>query len=111
MPRVRVPLTVEIESVLNINPPAVTLGEVKVGASAERRVVVRGVKPFKITGVHGTDSTVSVRDSANDSKPVHVLTVTVRGQNTGDISRTLEVLTDLDGESKIEFGTSARIIP
>ena len=111
MPRVRVPLTVEIESVLSINPPAVALGEVKVGAEAQRRVVVRGVKPFKITAVRGMDDFLTVKDSANGSKPVHVLTVTLRGRTAGEVNRTLEVLTDLPGESKIEFNTSARIVP
>src|SRR5262249_25464461 len=83
MPRVRVPLTVEIESALSISPSTVTLGEVKVGAEAERKVVIRGVKPFKITDVKGTDDSVKVRDSSSDSKPVHVLTVTLKGAQAG----------------------------
>ncbi len=111
MPRVRVPLTVEIESALSVNPAAVTLGEVKVGGEAERKVIVRGVKPFKITGVKGTDALLSVKDSSNVSKPVHILTVKVRGQQAGEVSRTVQVLTDLDGDNSIEFSTSARIMP
>jgi Protein of unknown function (DUF1573) len=111
MPRVRVPLTVEIESLLSISPVLVTLGDVKKGDEAERRVIVRGVKPFKITGVKGTDSVVSVRDSANVSKPVHVLTVKVRGKEPGEVNRSLQVETDLQGDSSIEFYTRARIVP
>src|SRR5437660_799351 len=53
MPQVRVPLTVDIESALSVSPEAVTLGQVKVQGESERRVVVRGVKPFKITRVQG----------------------------------------------------------
>jgi len=109
--RVRVPLTVEIEASLSVNPPAVTLGDIKVGGEAERKVIVRGVKPFKITGVKGTDALLSVKDSGNVSKPVHILTVKVRGQQAGEVSRTVQVLTDLDGNGSIEFNTSARIMP
>ena len=42
MPRVRVPLTVEIEPSLTVNTTTVALGEVKVGETAERKLVVRG---------------------------------------------------------------------
>lgn len=111
MPRVRVPLTVEIESPLSVNPPAVALGEVKVGTEAERKVIVRGTRAFKITGVKGTDGILSVKDSSNVSKSVHVLTVKVRSGKAGDVNRTLEILTDLDGDSRIEFGASARVVP
>src|SRR6266542_2795770 len=64
IPRVRVPLTVEIESSLSVNPPAVTLGEVKLGGETERKVIVRGIKPFKITAVKGTDALLSVKDNS-----------------------------------------------
>jgi hypothetical protein len=111
IPRVRVPLTVEIESSLSVNPSAVTLGEVKLGGETERKVIVRGVKPFKITSVKGTDTLLSVKDNANVSKSVHVLTITVRGEHTGDLKRTVQVVTDLDGEGSIEFSASARITP
>jgi hypothetical protein len=41
MPKIRVPLTVEIESSLNLSPSAVNLGKVKVGEVAERTQVVQ----------------------------------------------------------------------
>src|SRR4029077_19963961 len=63
MPRVRVPLTVEIESALSISPARVQFGPVKVGGEAERRVMIRGVKDFRVTGVRGTDGAVEVHDN------------------------------------------------
>src|SRR6185437_10733620 len=54
MAQIRVPLTVEIESALSINPETVALGAVKAQTESERRVIVRGVKPFKITKGLGT---------------------------------------------------------
>lgn len=111
MPRVRIPLTVEVESNLSLSPTTVNLGEVKVGGQAERRAILRGVRPFKVLSFSGTDSTLNVTDTTDDSKPVHVLTITLRPDKAGDVSRTLRVVTDLDGEAEIEFQTQAKVIP
>jgi hypothetical protein len=110
MPRVRVPLTVEIESALSISPAGVQFGAVKVGAEAERRVMIRGVKDFKITGVRGTDPEVVVRDNTRDSRPVHVLTVTLKADRTGAVNRTLRVITDLPEEAEIDFEAHAQVV-
>jgi uncharacterized protein DUF1573 len=111
MPRVRVPLTVEIESALSVSPEAVLLGQVKAGSEAERRVIIRGVKPFKITEVKGTDAQLSVRDSSAESKAVHVLTVKLKAARPGEWTRTLRVLTDLKEENEIEFLTRVQVVP
>jgi hypothetical protein len=111
MPRVRVPLTVEIESALSVSPPRVQFGAVKQGSEAERRVIVRGVKDFRITEVRGADGVVAVRDSTPDSRPVHVLTVTLKGAGAGDLERMLRVVTDLPDESEIEFEARAQVVP
>jgi hypothetical protein len=109
IPQVRVPLTVEVESPLTVSPEAVSLGQVAAGAEAERRVIVRGVKPFKITAVQGTDDHLAVRDSAADSKAVHVLTVRLKDAKPGGLSRTLRLKTDLPEEGEIEFHVSAQV--
>lgn len=111
MPRVRVPLTVEIESALSISPGSVMLGQVKMGSETERKVIVRGVKPFRITAVRGADKQVVVRDSTPDSRPVHVLTVTLKGGQAGDVSRTIKVVTDLKEEGEIEFQAQGQVVP
>lgn len=109
MPRVRVPLTVEIEAAVTVSPSAVALGKVKVGGEAERKVIVRGVQPFRIKQVVGTDSQLKVRDSTNESKKVHILTITLRPNQPGDLNRTLRVVTDLQGENNVEFNAQALV--
>jgi hypothetical protein len=111
MPRVRVPLTVEIEASLTVSPAAVVLGTVKAGGEAERKVIVRGVQPFRITGVLGTDGQLRVRDSTGENKSVHVLTLTLRPTRTGELRRTLRVVTDLRDENNIDFTAQARVVP
>lgn len=110
-PRIRVPLTVEIEAALTVTPTTVSLGEVKAGKAAERKVIVRGVRPFRIIGVQGTDKELTVRDSTHESKMVHVLTVTLQTQQTGEVVRVLRVQTDLPGEEPVEFSAGAQVVP
>ena len=106
-PRIRVPLTVEIEAPLTITPSQVSLGEVKIGKWTEKKVVLLGVRPFRVVGIEGTDNQVSVNVSTAESQKAHVLTVTVRPQQPGALQRTLRVVTDLPGDEAIEFHASA----
>jgi hypothetical protein len=111
MSQIRVPLTVEIESALSISPETITLNPVKVKTESERRVIVRGVKPFKITKVIGADDQVIVHDNTLQAKPVHVLTVKVKAAQPGELNRTLRVFTDLADDNKIDFHVHAVIMP
>jgi len=109
MPKVRVPLTIEIESALSVSPAAVSLGQVAVGSQVERKVIVRGTQPFRITEVRGADGELVVSDSANDSEAIHVLTVTLKGSKPGDLNRTLRVITDLKEEGEIDFRAQGQV--
>jgi hypothetical protein len=110
-PRVRVPLNVEVESALTVSPPIVDLGQVKIGGQAQRKVIVRGIRPFRITEVKGTDAEIAVRDTAPDSRPVHVLAITLKGDSPGDVKRQLRIQTDLREEGEIELQAKAQIVP
>jgi hypothetical protein len=111
IPQIRIPVTVEIESSLSISPEAVVIGTVKAAAESERRVIVRGVKPFKIIGIDGTDKELSVEDSNPDEKKIHVLTVKLKPARSGEVKRTVRVYTDLPEESEIDFRVSAQVMP
>jgi hypothetical protein len=111
IPRVRVPLTVEIEPPLTVNFTTVNLGEVKVGAAAERKLVVRGDRPFKITAVKGTDDVVEVKNAGDDSKEQHVLVVRLKGGKPGDVNRTLKIVTDIKDEGEVEFRAKGTVVP
>jgi hypothetical protein len=110
IPQIRVPLTVEVESALSVSPEAVSLGQVALNAESERRVIIRGVKPFKIKSVQGTDDQIAVRETSDESKPIHVLTVKLKGTKAGEIDRTVKVVTDLAEEGQIEFHVNAEIM-
>jgi hypothetical protein len=110
-PRVRVPLTVEIQSALSLSPPSVSLGQVQAGTTTERKIILRGVKPFRIINVRGVNAQWSVRDSSVSSKTVHVLTVTLKARTAGDSASTIKIFTDLPEDGVIELQTRALILP
>ncbi|HEY7326240.1 MAG TPA: DUF1573 domain-containing protein [Gemmataceae bacterium] len=110
-PPIRVPLNVEIESALSVNPETVTLGPIKTQSESERRVIVRGVKPFKIDKVLGTNDRLLVHVDSKLAKPVHVLTIKLKAGDPGELNRTLSVLTDLADDNRIDFHISANVVP
>ena len=87
------------------------LGQIKMGGETERKIIVRGVKPFLITEFQGTDSSVSVEDSTKENKSVHVLTVKLKPDRPGEFNRTLRLWTDLPEDNKIDFQVSAVVSP
>ena len=111
IPQIRVPLTVEIESALSVSPDVVTVGPMKISAENERRVVIRGAQPFKVTAIEGTDDELTVKDNSDEAKPIHVLTVKVKPTAAGEIKRKIKVKTDLKEENVIDFQVTATVMP
>jgi hypothetical protein len=111
MPKLRVPVTVEIEAALSVSPNAVTLGQVKAGTESDRKVIIRGVRAFRIIDITGTDSELQVRTTNNESKTVHVLNVTLNPMEPGNLSRIIHVKTDLKTGGDIEFNAQAQVVP
>jgi hypothetical protein len=111
MPKLRVPVTIEVEAALSANPNTVTLGQVKAGTELDRKVIIRGVTPFRIIGITGADSQIRVVESNSESKTVHVLTLTLNPLEPGVLSRLIRIQTDLQNGSDIEFNAQADVIP
>ena len=111
MQRLRVPVTVEVEAALSVSPNTVSLGQVKAGTESDRKVIIRGVRPFRIIGITGTDKELQVHQTNTESKTVHVLTVTLNPMEPGDLARRITVQTDLKTGGDIEFNAQAQVIP
>jgi hypothetical protein len=111
MPQIRVPLTVEVESPLTISPSVVSLGLLHADGESERRVIVRGIKPFRITKVKGGDATLEVKTNSSEAREVHVLTVKLKPGAPGTLDRTLRVVTDMAEDNEIDFHVSASVVP
>jgi hypothetical protein len=103
VPRVRIPLTVEIEPALRVNPHLADLGRVRVGDEVERKIIIRGATPFRITDVKGADGPLSVKDNAPGSKPVHVVTIKFKPAKVGQLNRSVRISTDMKDEGEVEL--------
>lgn len=110
-PRIRVPLTVDVEPALNLSPATAAFGSVPMGGEAERRVILRGPQPFHIKEFKGADEVVNVTAAdANEARPVHVLTIKVKPGSAGDLTRTVTIVTDLGGDNTAELHVKATVV-
>jgi hypothetical protein len=110
-PRIRVPLVVEVEGNLTATPQEVVLGQLKPGATSEKRIVIRGSTPFKVTKIEGEDPQLKVV-GGTEAKTVQVLKVTfIAGQQPAEVTRKVRVLTDLGGEEAVDFTVQAFVSP
>jgi hypothetical protein len=109
----RIPLTIEIESALTVSPDAVVIGPLKPNEEGERKVILRGTKPFKVLRADGGDDRLGVKPSSDEAKTVHVLTVWAKGgDKAGDLPRKLKVLTDLEeAEKEVEINVTTQVVP
>jgi hypothetical protein len=95
---------------LSVSPPSAAMGSVKSGELAERKVVVRGSKPFRIIGVRGTDNQITIQDSAGEAKPVHVLTVKFKAVKPGEQTWNIHIYTDMKEDAEVEFQAKATVV-
>ncbi len=103
----RIPVTVTVTAPI-IKPDAVKFGDVKVGQSAEQRLLLQGNAAFKILKVTGADDLVTVSPISDDSRPVHVLKLTLTPKSAGDLNKTIEVETDHKEQPKIKISLVGR---
>ncbi len=109
--KLRVPVTVEVETQLSALPTKVDLGEIKAGSEVDRQVIIRGNQPFRIVNISGADRQVQVRPANQESKTVHIITVTLNPGAVGELKRTIQVDTDLKSNGTVIFDAKATVVP
>lgn len=101
--RILVPLTVEVESALVVSPKEVNLGRVAGGVALERRVIVRGQKPFRILKVSADDPQMEFVWQPSENRTTHLITIHYRTpSNSGEVRRIIRIETDLPGDNIAE---------
>ena len=97
-PVVQIAVSGTIAAPVELAPQRVRFDAVPVGQPASQRVLVRAAKPFKILGVDGAGAGVSVQmPAASAPLPVQFITIRFEPKAAGNVSRTLQIRTDLDG--------------
>ena len=95
----QVPLQIEgrVNAGITVSPGTLFLGVLEPGQKVEKKLVIRGKKPFKIVSINcpGGDVTYD-RKALDESKAVHVVPITfTAGSDHGKVSRTIQIETDL----------------
>lgn len=95
-----VPILVEanIQASVSVAPNPVRMGNLKVGESVTRLVVIRASKPFRIVAIEGQGDGV-VADLPTAANQVQVLKVKFQPVKPGELRRQLQIKTDLDQEA------------
>src|SRR5262249_31572766 len=110
--RIRVPVTVEVESMLTVAPGTLQFDTTKVGTPITKPIVVKGTQPFKIVEVKGGDGTFVAEESAKgEAKATHILKVTFTPGKEGDVAKLLQIITDLKEEGKVTLPVKGTGMP
>lgn len=108
----RFPLTVtgRVVSEINVTPETVFLGEVAPGQEVSKKLIVRGKKPFKITGTEGELEGMKV-DIKEESAERHLVTLHFTGPGKPGLAKAnIRFLTDLGEEVKGQFAVQVQVV-
>ncbi|HMF13159.1 MAG TPA: DUF1573 domain-containing protein [Gemmataceae bacterium] len=96
------PVLVEatVQAPLAVLPEKAEFGSVPVGQSATKRIVVKGMKPFKIVGIEGQEEGITA-ETPEPAGETHFVTIKWQPDKAGDLKRQLTVKTDLDKDATI----------
>jgi hypothetical protein len=108
--RIRVPVSVEVTSALQLSSPVLAFGQCQPGDKIEKRIIVRGQQPFRILSIGGTNETITASAGGDEAKPVHVLVVGISPSKPGDFAHTLKIVTDHPNDSTIDVPITATVV-
>ena len=97
------PIVVEgsIQSSLTAVPNVLSLGNLKMGESITKLVMVKAGKPFRILSVDGMGDGVVADLPASKEQSVQVVKVTYQPKKAGALHKQLSIKTDLEKESQV----------
>jgi hypothetical protein len=108
----RIPLFVSghIRPEFSVTPELLVLGELEPGAEATRRIVVRGVEPFRIVDVTCGEDCLEFKHD-DELRAVHFVEVTFRaGEAPGAVQTPIQIVTDRGENRGASLMASATIV-
>ncbi len=107
--KVPIPVIVDVQSLLQVQPQSLVLGEIKPGQMIEQRFVLRSPKPFRILEVLAENAEV-VFEPTPEPKETHLvmLKLTPLAGESPNGAATLTFKTDLEGDMAVRSNVSYR---
>jgi hypothetical protein len=107
---IEVALNANIKADVSLSTSALDIGSVSPGTTTTRQVLVRGVRPFRITDIESSDGPIHI-DRPEDAKQLHILTVTLKaGDQPGELTQDFAIRTDMQGEDPLKLTVSAKLV-
>ena len=110
--RKNIPVSVEgrVTEAIVVSPESLFLGAVKPGQSVEKRILVRGQKPFRITAVRSDCPCLEATVPPNqENKSMFLVPIKfTAGKKTGKITQTIHVETDA-GQTVLKVTVNAMV--
>ncbi len=101
-PTTEMSVTGRVRPVVSVSPASVSLGTAAAGSTVEKRLVVRGDKPFQITEVLCGDARFEF-DAPAGSKKLHFVKLRFNaGDQADQISQEVQINTDLNGGKSVK---------
>jgi len=90
------PVEGQVTSPLTVSPASLFLGAMTPGETVQKRLVVRGSKPFRILKVECDDSRCTFGEVVGEPKSLHFVNLAfAAGGEAGEISNAIRIRTDL----------------
>jgi hypothetical protein len=107
-----VPVLVEatIQAPLTVVPSALSFGNAKVGETLSKRVIVRGIVPFKIMGIEGIGDSFTV-ELPEKADVQQILTIKYQAKAAGEMHQQLKIITDLPQEAALTLKVEGTVAP
>jgi hypothetical protein len=108
-----VPVLVEatIQAHLMVTPHTLSLGTVKVGDTVTKKVIVRGIQPFKIMGLDNLGDAFTVDEVSANAQAQQILTVKYQAKSPGELHEQLKIRTDLPQEAAVTLKVEGTVVP
>jgi hypothetical protein len=106
------PIPVEglVQASLSAMPTTLEVGNLKLGDEKLQRVMVRGGQPFRIIGIEGAGDGITYELPAAPSM-IQTVVFHFKGEKTGEVSRKLQIKTDLASNSAVSIKVEGTVAP
>jgi hypothetical protein len=109
-PLLPIPVEGFVQASLSAVPNTLEVGSLKLGDEKLQRVMVRGGQPFRIIGIEGAGDGITYELPAAPSM-IQTVVFHFKGEKTGDVSRKIQIKTDLASDSAVSIKVEGTVAP
>ncbi len=111
VPRIRVPLMVEVEPDIQASPNRIEWPTATVGQTVQKKLLVRGNQPFRIVRTSALPEGMRLSGQIGSRQRVHVLSLEFTPSTVKDVNKYLRLFTDAVGQPMIDVPIVAKVMP